>query len=124
MSALTNQEQEILANVNTILELLAKGEFINAMETYFDDDVVLWEGNNDPKKGKAHCLKVEEDLLSTVTAFHGYEVKSGPAVSGDTTFYEAVMSLDTNDGTKHRFEQVVRTKWKNGKIVDERYYHA
>ena len=124
MSVVTNQEQEILTNVNTILELLAKGEFIKAMDTYFDDDVVLWEGNNDPKKGKAHCLKVEEDLLATVTAFHGYEVKSGPAVSGDTSFYEAVMSFDTNDGTKHRFEQVVRTKWKDGKIVDERYYHA
>ena len=124
MSAITDQEQEILTNVNTILELLAKGEFIKAMETYFDDDVILWEGNNDPKKGKAYCLRLEEDLLSTVTAFHGYEVKSGPSVSGDTSFYEAVMSFDTNDGTKHRFEQAVRTKWKNGKIVDERYYHA
>ncbi len=124
VSTVTNQEQEILTNVNAVLSLLAEGQFIQAMETYLDDDVTLWEGNNEPKRGKAHCLKVEEELLATVTAFHGYEVKSGPAVSGDTSFYEAVMSFDTNDGTSHRFEQVVRTKWRNGKIIDERYYHA
>ncbi len=124
MSAVANQEQEILVNVKNVLALLEKGEFIKAMDTYLDDNVKLWEGNNPAKEGKTHCIKLEEDLLATVTAFHGYEVKSGPAVAGDTSFYEAVMSFDTNDGTKHRFEQVVRTKWKNGKIIDERYYHA
>lgn len=124
MSTITNQEQEILTNITTVLELLGKGEFIKAMDTYLADNVKLWEGNNPAKEGKAYCIKVEEELLATVTAFHGYEVKSGPAVVGDTSFYEAVMSFDTNDGTKHRFEQVVRTKWKDGKIIDERYYHA
>ena len=94
------------------------------MDTYLDDNVKLWEGNNPAKEGKAHCIKLEEELLSTVVAFHGYEVKNGPAVIGDVSFYESVMSFDTNDGNKHRFEQVVRTKWKNGKIIDERFYHV
>ncbi len=124
MLTATDQEKEILGNVNAVLSLLAKGEFIEAMDTYLDDNVSLSEGNNEPKQGKAHCIKLEKELLSTVTAFHGYTVKSGPAVVGDTSFYEAVMAFDTNDGTKHRFEQVVRTKWKNGKIVDERFYHV
>lgn len=124
MSIVTSQEQEILTNAKAVLDLLAQGQFIRAMDTYLDDNVSLWEGNNPAKKGKAHCIKLEEELLATVTAFHGYELKSGPAVSGDTSFYEAVMSFDTNDGTSHRFEQVVRTKWKAGKIIDERYYHA
>ena len=124
MSELVNQEKEVLANVTNVLELLGKGDFIKAMDTYLDDNVKLWEGNNPAKEGKINCIKLEEELLATVTAFHGYEVKSGPAVFGDTSFYEAVMSFDTNDGAKHRFEQVVRTKWKNGKIIDERFYHA
>lgn len=124
MLTVTSQEQEILTNAKAVLALLAEGQFIQAMDTYLDDDVTLWEANAAPKKGKAHCITVEEELLAEVTAFHGYEVKSGPAVSGDTSFYEAIMSFDTKDGTKHRFEQVVRTKWKDGKIIDERYYHA
>lgn len=118
------QEQELLSKANDVTSLLAQGRFINAMETYLADDVQLFEGNNPPKIGKAFCLEEEQKLLATVTAFHGYTVVSGPAVKGDTTFHEAVMEFDTNDGAKHRFEQVVRTQWKDGKIINERYYHA
>lgn len=120
----TIQEQELLGKVNTVTALLAEGKFIDAMEEYLADDVQLFEGNNPPKVGKAFCLAEEVKLLDTVTAFHGYTVTSGPAVKGDTTFYEAVMEFDTNDGAKHRFEQIVRSQWKDGKIVNERYYHA
>ena len=120
----TVQEQELLTKANEVVELLAEGKFIEAMENYLADDVQLFEGNNPAKVGKAFCLAEEQKLLDTVTAFHGYTVTSGPAVKGDTTFYEAVMEFDTNDGTQHKFEQVVRTQWKDGKIVNERYYHA
>lgn len=124
MTTPTTQEQEILTNVNNVLELLKGGQFIEAMTTYLHDDVKLYEGNNPAKEGKAHCLVKEEELLATVTAFHGYTVLSGPAVSGDTSFYEAVMEFDTADGKRNRFEQVVRTQWKDGLIINERYYHV
>jgi len=120
----TIQEQELLAKVNEVTTLLGQGKFIDAMNGYLADDVQLFEGNNPAKVGKAFCIQQEEELLATVTAFHGYTVTNGPAVKGDTTFYEAVMEFDTNDGTKHRFEQVVRSQWKDGKIINERYYHA
>ena len=120
----TVQEQELLTKANEVVDLLAEGKFIEAMENYLADDVQLFEGNNPAKVGKAFCLAEEQKLLDTVTAFHGYTVTSGPAVKDDTTFYEAVMEFDTNDGTQHRFEQAVRTQWKDGKIVNERYYHA
>ncbi len=123
-SSTINQEQEILANANAILNLLAEGKFLEAMDEYLADDVRLYEGNNPPKVGKSFCLLEEKKLLDTVVDFGGYKVLSGPAVKGDTTFYEAVMEFKTNDGVSHKFEQVVRTKWLNGKIIDERYYHA
>ena len=121
---LSDQEQGLLKKVNEVTALLAKGQFIEAMTEYLADNVHLYEGNNAPKIGKDHCLLEEQKLLDTVVDFHGYKVLSGPAVKGDTTFYEAVMEFTTNDGVRHKFEQVVRTKWSNGLIVDERYYHA
>jgi len=56
--------------------------------------------------------------------FNGYKILSGPAAKGNATFYEAVMEFKTNDGQSHKFEQTVRSIWKNGKIINERYYHA
>lgn len=122
---MTEKETVIKGNILAIHGLLAEGKFIEAMETYLADDVKLFEGNNPAKEGKAFCIEEEEKLLATVTAFHGYEIISGPAVSGNTSFYEAVMKFDTNDGKKHVFEQAVRTTWNDeGKIIEERYYHA
>ncbi len=125
MEVLENQEQTILNNANNVLELLAKGQFLEAMDGYLADDVQLIEGNAAPKVGKAFNIEKEKELLATVTAFHGYELKNGPAVKGNTSFYEAVMKFDTNDGQSHTFEQVVRTTWNDeGKIIEERYYHV
>ncbi|SHI37152.1 hypothetical protein [Aquimarina spongiae] len=125
MNNSTTKEQTIKENVNAVLNLLSEGKFLDAMNEYLADDVILREGNNEPKVGKEFCIRQEEELLATVTAFHGYEVVSGPAVKGDTSFYEAVMKFDTADGQKHTFEQVVRTKWNDaGKIIEERYYHS
>ena len=122
--SLSNQESEILGKMNGVLTLLTEGQFIKAMTEYLADDVQLSEGNNPPIIGKELCLVEEEKLLSTVVEFGGYHVISGPAVKGDTTFYEAVMEFKTNDGSAHRFEQAVRSQWKDGKIINERYYHA
>lgn len=120
----TTQEQEILTKANEVVSLLAEGKFLDAMGEYLADDVHLYEGNNPAKVGKEFCIGEEKKLLDTVVEFGGYNVLSGPAVNGDTTFYEAVMEFKTKDGTSHKFEQVVRTKWQDGKIVSERYYHA
>jgi len=116
-------EKQIRAALKDLKNLLGKGEFIVAMEKYLHKDVVLQEANNEPKVGKDVALQAEKDLLATVTAFGGYTMKN-VAVRGNTSYYEAIMEFTTNDGVEHRFEQVNRTKWKNGLIINERYFHA
>lgn len=116
-------ENQIKNALLDLKELLGKGQFIEAMEKYLADDVVLQEANNEPKVGKETALIAEKELLATVTDFGGYEMKN-IAVSGDTSYYEAVMEFTTNDGVSHRFEQVNRTVWRDGKIINERYFHA
>ena len=120
---MTATEQTIEKNLKHIESLLKEGKFIEAMESYLSDDVVLQEANTKPKVGKEVCLQAEHDLLATVSDFGKYEIKN-VAINGDTSYYEAIMEFTTNDGKHHRFEQVNRTKWKDGKIVNERYYHA
>ena len=109
--------------LSDLQDLLGKGQFLEAMDKYLDDNVVLQEANNEPKIGKETAVIAEKELLATVTEFIGYDMKN-IAVSGDTSYYEAIMEFKTNDGQHHRFEQVNRTQWKDGKIINERYYHA
>ncbi|SIR33688.1 hypothetical protein [Maribacter ulvicola] len=118
-----NNEKQIRAALKDLKILLGKGEFIAAMEKYLHDDVQLQEANNEPKIGKEVCLQAEKELLETVTDFAGYTMKN-VAVRGNVSYYEATMKFTTYDGVQHNFEQVNRTVWENGLIVNERYYHA
>ncbi len=111
-------------NLKHIHELLATGNFIEAMETYLHEDVELQEANETPKKGKAHCIQVEHDFINDqVAKFVKYEA-GNYAINGNHSFYDAVMVLDLKDGTTMVSEQVVATEWKDGKIYRERYYHV
>ena len=117
-------ETQIEKNLIHVHQLLAKGEFIEAMETYLHDDVELREANGEAKVGKAFCVKFEDDFIKNdLKEFVGYKV-GNYAVQGNLSFYDAVMTLKLNDGSTMVSEQVVATEWKDGKIFRERYYHA
>ena len=114
--------QDNLMHLDTLLGLLAKGEFIKGMEIFFDDAITIQEVGQEPKTGKAHTIAVEEELLKGVAEFIQYTAHSKGA-GGDKTFYEATMEFKTTDGEHVKQQQAVVTTWKDGKIIDEKYYH-
>lgn len=117
-------ENQIEKNLKHIHELLAKGGFIEAMETYLHVDAELTEGNGEPKIGKDFCIKFEDDFIKNdLEEFIAYKV-GNYAVQGNYSFYDAVMTLKLKDGSTMVSEQVVATEWRDGKIYRERYYHA
>ena len=117
-------EKEIKKNLEHLFALLKEAKFIEAMETYLHDDVILREANGTPKEGKAFCIKFEQDFIDNQLAeFVRYDV-SDYAINDKHSFYTAVMELKLKDGSTMLAEQVVATEWKDGKIYRERYYHA
>ncbi len=116
--------ENIENNLKHIFDLLKEAKFIEAMETYLHDDVTLQEANGDAKQGKAFCIKFEDDFINNDLAeFIRYEV-GNYAVNGNFSYYDAIMELKLKDGSTMLSEQVVATEWKDGKIFNERYYHA
>lgn len=117
-------EKTIEKNLTHIFELLGKAGFIEAMNTYLHDDVILQEANGEPKHGKDFCVKFEQDFIDNQLAeFVRYDV-GNYAVKGNHSYYDAVMELKLKDGSTMLSEQVVATEWKDGKIYRERYFHA
>ncbi|MEM9570559.1 MAG: hypothetical protein AAF996_03775 [Pseudomonadota bacterium] len=115
-------EQENLTHLNTLLDMLAEGQFVQGMERYFDANVTIQEVGQSPKSGRDRNIAVEKELLAGVSEFIQYTAHSKGA-GGDKTFYEATMEFKTTEGQHVVQNQAVVTTWKNGKIVDERYYH-
>ena len=84
---------DIESNLKHVFALLKEAKFIEAMELYLHDDVILREGNGDPKKGKAFNVKFEQDFIDNQLAeFVRYEV-GNYAVNGNYSYYDAIMEL-------------------------------
>ena len=114
---------ELKTALSDLHAMLAEGKFLEAMDKYLHDDVVLQEGDEEPKRGKKICMDFEAKVLENVASFGGYRVSS-VGFGDDTTFYQAVMEYTQKDGKEVRVDQCVVDEWRDGKIVSERFYHA
>jgi hypothetical protein len=110
--------------LQNLLEMLKKGEIAEAQEKYFVDDVKTQEVNGPVISGKANAKAALAafQAANNVTGFIAYEVDN-IAINGNHSFYDVALVLQVNGKDTARIEQVVSTTWKNGKIINERYYH-
>lgn len=101
---------------------IREGRVLEAMNEFYDQTVAMQENANPPTVGLPANIEREKQFLNAVKEWKGFEVKSF-AVGEDVTFYEAVFDWIATDGTPMHIEQVAVAKWRNGKIVHERFYY-
>ena len=105
-----------------LFSYIREGRILDAINEFYAEDAVMQENNLPPTAGREANLEREKLFLSTVKEWKRFEV-TAKGVGEDVTFYETVMDWVTTDGTPVHAEQVVVAKWRNGKIIHERYYH-
>jgi ketosteroid isomerase-like protein len=109
--------------IHDLLDHIRQGKILEAMEEFYADDVVMTEPAH-ACEGKAANIEREKEFVASVKEFRAFETPM-VAIDGDTSVYENVMEWTSQDGTEIRLEQVVVARWKDGRIVHERfYYHA
>jgi hypothetical protein len=108
-----------------MLGILKEGRMTEGQETYFADSVVTQEGNQPPIAGKQASIERLDKFRETigVAAFISYAI-GAVAITGNISFYDAVLTLKLKNGDTISLEQIVKTQWRNGKIINERYYHS
>src|SRR5262245_28651568 len=106
-----------------LLNHIRQGKIIEAMNEFYDTDTVMQDNANPPTKGLAANIERENQFMSGVKEWKGFDVTAS-GVGDNVTFYEATTDLITTNEQNIHLEQVSVAKWKNGKIVSERFYHA
>ena len=117
MSA-TNLSQRL----QVLLTSIQQGKIMEAMNECYDVDTVMQDNANPPTKGLAANIEREKQFLNGVREWKGFHVTAS-GVGDNATFYECVMEFIATNGQPVRLEQVSVAKWKNGKIVHERFYY-
>ena len=105
-----------------LLTSIQQGKIMEAMTEFYDTDTVMQDNANPPTKGLAANIEREKQFLNGVKEWKGFHVVAS-GVGDNATFYECVMEFIATNGQPVRMEQVSAAKWKNGKIVQERFYY-
>lgn len=107
--------------IHDLLDYIRNGKILEAMEEFYDENTVMEEPAYGRTEGLAANLEREKKFLEGVAQFTNFQAT--PALGQDVSFYENVMDWKTPDGQDVHVEQVAVQRWKNGKIVHERFYY-
>ena len=121
MPAATNAD--IRRRAADLQRWISEGRIAEALDEFYAPDVAMQENTEPPCVGLPANKRREAEFVASVRAWKRFDVRA-IAVEGDTSFVETVMDYVLDDGTAVHTEQVSRAKWRDGRIVHERFYHA
>ena len=113
---------DIRALEKDLNEMILAGKAMEAFEKYYADDCVMRENNGEPRVGKDACRDYEVAFFGNIAEFHGAKLLHG-AAEGDRSYSEWVFDCTMKDGNRVTNSQVAARKWRDGQVVEERFYY-
>jgi hypothetical protein len=108
--------------LNDLFGYIRQGKIIEAMNEFYDKNIVMQENANPPTKGLDTNIEREKQAMSGVKELKGFTITAS-GVGDNVTFYESTSDFVRTGGEPGHVEQVSVAKWKNGKILHERFYY-
>ena len=105
-----------------LIGYIREGRILEAIREFYADDTQMQENANAPTTGLAANLEREQQFLKGVKEWKNSQFKAVGA-GEDVTFYEGVFDWIATDGAPVHVEQVAVQRWRNGKIIHERFYY-
>jgi len=108
--------------VHDLLDHIAQGKILEAMERFYAPNASMQENANPPTVGLEAYIEREKQFLANVKEFHAFEataVATGPGLS----IVESEMRFTDQSDQEVTLQQVSVQRWKDGKIVSERFYY-
>jgi ketosteroid isomerase-like protein len=113
-----------LANVKKLYQMMGTGQMMEAFEELYHEEVVVKEPNGEVREGKEAQREAIKGWQASIKEFHGSG--EGAITSNEETGETSVESwfdITFQDGNRVKMQEVGIQKWKDGKIIEERFYY-
>lgn len=114
----------LLENISSVNDLVLQGKALEAFELYYHDEVQMQENDNPVVVGKKANRKREEDFFGAITEFRSAKVLKVALGENNTTMVEWRMDYTHKDWGVKNVTQVAVQQWKDGKIINEKFYYG
>jgi len=109
------------AVVRDFITMIERGEFLEALEEFYADDMTAQENNQPPRVGKAAQVANEEAALARMR-FDTIKAVSH-VIDGDRVVINYVFEMTLNTGERLRMDEIAYQVWRGDQIVSERYFY-
>lgn len=102
-------------------------DIMDAVDTYYHDDLVLVEATGETFHGKETQKDRIREWMDSVEEHHDGGIRAvaanetGPGTG--VVFVESHMDVTFKDAGRMQIEEVAVQRWENGQVVHERFYY-
>lgn len=112
---------DLVQTLKSFNAMLLAGDWRKCMETYYAENVEVFEGSMQVADSKQANISREEEFLKGVKAWNKTEILA-EAAGENVTMTEWDMDFEHADYGHKVGRQVAVQHWKDGKVVREQYY--
>jgi hypothetical protein len=114
----------IKENVKELNEMILNGKMMEAFEKFYAEEVTMQENSEAPRVGKAVNREFEKKFMENVQEFHGMKLNATAFTDdGQMAMNYWDMDVTFKGAPRKKSSQVAVQKWKDGKIVKERFFY-
>ncbi len=110
-------------SVAALLELVKRRASVEEIyETFYDENCISQENQLPPRKGRALSIERQNKVNAALAEIHDFGI-GAVLVDGDRSVIEWYFEATTIDGFRGRIDELALHTWKDGKIVEERFFY-
>lgn len=113
---------DLRTSVDQLNQMILEGKILDAFEKFYSEDVVMQDNDYPVRVGKDVNRQYEEAFVNGLTEFRGAKVLH-TLISDGIAVIEWWFDYTHKDYGVRNYRQVCVQRWKNGKIVEEKFYY-
>jgi hypothetical protein len=114
-------QMNILQLDTQLNNMIVEGKSVEAFERFYAEDVVAQENDEPERVGRAPWIQARAEMEKNLKKFNARFLAN--AANGDVSFSEWEFDMEIGGMGAMKMVQVAVRRWKDGKIVRERFYH-
>lgn len=107
--------------LNEKIELMKQGCMAEATEKYFAENATSDDHNGRKTGSRQEMIDKMNSFVGSISKVNEITLHYS-AINGDVSFTEWTFDFDHQGGGKTHWHEIVRSVWKDGKIVNEQYF--
>jgi len=113
----------IRENVEKLIEMVQRGEFLEAIEKFYAPQATMQENTQTPlRTGLPALLEGERQALARFKIVHHHQAPSF-LVDGNRAAINWIFEITEQSGKHYVLDEIAYQEWQDGKIIRERFYY-